>query len=312
MPHSILPTLLPALRAAMVITVVLPIACRPAGQDSDPADSVAARFDPADVLVRVEGLSGPEAVRWDPAQDVWFIANFGPSEGEDDRDGDGFISRVSADGDMLDLRFMVGSGLAPLHMPRGMVIEGDTLWAADVDGVHGFDRSTGEHLAFVDFTSLEPGFINDLAVDDGGTLYATDTGRGRVYHVVNGRASVAVEDDRTGPPNGITSEPGSGRFLLAPWGGGTTLRAWDPSTGSFETVAELVGGNFDGIEFLDGRVIVASQADSTLHAVDLTSGSVTALIRVPGRPADIAVDPERGRIAVPYIALNRVDIWQVR
>jgi hypothetical protein len=30
---------------------------------------------------------------------------------------------------------------------------------------------------------------------------------------------------------------------------------------------------------------------------------------VPGRPADIGVDTRRGRVAVPYIALNRVDIW---
>jgi sugar lactone lactonase YvrE len=271
-----------------------------------------ARFDSTDVFARVEGLSGPEAVRWDPDQDVWFVANFGPSEGEDDRDGDGFISRVGPDGDIVELRFMVGSELARLHMPRGMAIEGDTLWVADVDGVHGFDRTSGTHLAFVDFTALEPGFINDVTVDARGTLYATDTGRGRIYRVVGGRVSVAVEDDRTGPPNGITAEPGSERLLLAPWGGGTTLRAWDPVTGTFTDVAGLVGGNFDGIEILSGRVIIASQADSTIHEVDLASGSVMPLIRVPGRPADIAVDPRRSRIAVPYIALNRVDIWQVR
>jgi DNA-binding beta-propeller fold protein YncE len=270
-----------------------------------------ATLDSTDVLARVGGLSGPEAVRWDPDQDVWFVANFGPSEGEDDRDGDGFLSRVGPDGDIVELRFMVGSELAPLHMPRGMTITGDTLWVADVDGVHGFDRASGDHLAFVDFTALEPGFINDLAVDAQGTVYATDTGRGRIYRIVDGRASVAVEDDRTGPPNGITREGGSGRFLLAPWGGGTTLRAWDPADGTFTDVAELVGGNFDGIEVVDGRVIIASQADSTLHAVDLATGTGTPLIRVPGRPADIAVDPRRGRIAVPYIALNRVDIWQI-
>lgn len=274
-----------------------------------PASTV---LDSGDVLARVEGLSGPEAVRWDPDQDVWFVANFGPSQGEDDRDGDGFVSRVAADGEVVDLRFMEGSALAGLHMPRGMALEGDTLWVADVDGVHGFDRGSGTHLAFVDFTALEPGFINDLAVDADGALYATDTGRSRIYRVVDGAVSVAVEDDRTGPPNGITAEDGSGRFLLAPWGGGTTLRAWDPATGAFDDVAELVGGNFDGIELLDGRVIIASQADSTIHAVDVGEGTVTPLVRVAGRPADIAVDPSRGRIAVPYIALNRVDIWQIR
>lgn len=30
-----------------------------------------------------------------------------------------------------------------------------------------------------------------------------------------------------------------------------------------------------------------------------------------GRPADIGLDASGNRIAVPYIALNRVDIWQL-
>ena len=34
-------------------------------------------------------------------------------------------------------------------------------------------------------------------------------------------------------------------------------------------------------------------------------------IKVAGRPADIAIDTKRKRIAVPYIALDRVDIWEI-
>jgi hypothetical protein len=33
---------------------------------------------------------------------------------------------------------------------------------------------------------------------------------------------------------------------------------------------------------------------------------------VPGRPADIGIDTRRGHVAVPYIALNRVDVWSLR
>lgn len=104
----------------------------------------------------------PETVRYDPDRDVWFVANFGESV-DDDRDANGFIAHTAADGTMDELRFMEGTSAAPLHMPRGMYIKGDTLWAADIDGVHGFDRRTGEQLAFVDFTKHEPGFLNDVA-----------------------------------------------------------------------------------------------------------------------------------------------------
>lgn len=260
-------------------------------------------------IAQITGLSGPEAVRYDPDQDVWFIANFGAS-GDEDRDGNGFITRAAADGTIEELRFMVGSGVAPLHMPRGMTIHGDTLWVADMDGVHGFDRRTGAHLRFVDMTEHEPGFINDVDVDAGGVLYATDTQLGRVYRVGAESATIAVEDSLTGPPNGITWDDTRAAFLLAPWDGEQRLRTWDPATDVFAEVTTLPGGNFDGIEIVNGGILLASQADSSLHLFDGTT--VRTMARVPGRPADIGVDTQRGRVAVPYIALNRVDIWEIR
>lgn len=267
--------------------------------------------DSTDILYSVTGLSGPEAVRYDPDQDVYFISSFGePSD--DQRDANGFISRVSAGtGAMEALRFMTGTTEAPLHMPRGMFIRGDTLWVADVDGVHGFLRRSGRHAAFIDFTAHEPGFLNDIAVGADGLLYITDTGLGRVYRVrADGVAEVAIEDERTGPPNGITWDPARSAFLLAPWGDETMLRAWDPATGEIRDVARLAGGRFDGIEVVDGGVLIASQNDSTLHVLE--GDRVRPLIRVPGRPADIGIDTRRGHVAVPYIALNRVDVWRLR
>ena len=56
-----------------------------------------------------------------------------------------------------------------------------------------------------------------------------------------------------------------------------------------------------------GRVLVASQADSSLHLFE--TGRGRAVIRTGGRPADIGIDTRRRRVAVPFIALNRVEIW---
>ncbi|MGH7445017.1 MAG: SMP-30/gluconolactonase/LRE family protein, partial [Longimicrobiales bacterium] len=189
-------------------------------------------------------------------------------------------------------------------------IHGDTLWVADMDGVHGFDRRSGAHLRFVDMSEHEPGFINDVDVDGSGVLYATDTQLGRIYRIGAERATIAVEDSMTGPPNGITWDDERAAFLLAPWGGEQRLRTWDPATGAFAEVTTLPGGNFDGIEVVGGGILLASQADSSLHFFDGTA--VRTVARVPGRPADIGVDTQRGRVAVPYIALNRVDIWELR
>jgi sugar lactone lactonase YvrE len=253
----------------------------------------------------VGGFAGPEAVRYDPEQDVYFVANFNGSGG--DRDANGFISRVGADGTMETLRFMTGTPDVPLHAPRGMFIVGDTLWAADADGLHGFDRRTGAHLAFVDFTAFEPGFLNDVALGPDSALYVTDTGQSRLYRMRGSAVSVVAADTLLGPPNGITWDANGARMVLAPWGGGQTFRAWRPGAAGLEEVGTSPGGNFDGIEFVGARILVASQADSSLHVLE--DGVGRLLIRVPGRPADIGLDTRRMRVAVPYIALNRVDIW---
>ncbi len=74
--------------------------------------------------------------------------------------------------------------------------------------------------------------------------------------------------------------------------------------------ATLNGGFFDGLEFLDAKLLSASQQDSSIRVFDGTSNSV--LIKTPGRPADIGINTLQSHIAVPYIALDRVDIWNLK
>ncbi|TVP53563.1 MAG: hypothetical protein EA351_15230 [Gemmatimonadales bacterium] len=269
--------------------------------------------DTTDRVGTIEGLSGPESVRYDPGQDVWFVSNF--NGGGNERNADGFITRAAADGTIETLRFMVGTDEAPLHAPRGMYIVADILWVADIDGAHGFHRETGEHLIFIDFSDLEPGFLNDVAADDSGEVYVTDSGQPRLYRILGESESpqveIAVEDPGLGPANGITWDAANGRFIFAPWGEGvTTFRAWTPGASELEEVGVSPdGGRFDGIEVVGDRILVASQVDESLHLVEMGTGRL--LIHTAGRPADIGIDTRRYRVAVPYIALDRVDLWQL-
>ena len=79
---------------------------------------------------------------------------------------------------------------------------------------------------------------------------------------------------------------------------------------------ELVHGAYlrlvgdDGVEVLPGgRVLVSSQADSSLHLFSGNAGH--AIIHTLGPPADIAVDTKRNRVAVPVVALNHVEIYEL-
>jgi 3-deoxy-D-manno-octulosonate 8-phosphate phosphatase KdsC-like HAD superfamily phosphatase len=83
-----------------------------------------------------------------------------------------------------------------------------------------------------------------------------------------------------------------------------------PGTTSLTDIGMSTGAKYDGVEVLsDGRVLVSSQADSSIHVFSGNSGH--AIIHTLGAPADIAVDTKRNRVAVPVVALNHVEIFEI-
>ena len=252
--------------------------------------------------VMASGLSGPEAVRYDPELDLFFVSNFND---EPAGDSNGFVSKLSPDGDVLVAKFMVGTEDQPFHGGRGMFIDQSGLWVVDAGGVHLFDRNSGEQLDFVDFSEFELGFLNDITMGKDGALYVTDTGTASLYKIVEREASFVTKVPMN--PNGITSDPETGRLLMAPWSDSDEIIAWDIDEESITSVGKLDGGgNFDGIEVVGNRIIIASQMDTSLHF--MVDGADSRAVELPGKPADIGIDTKRNTVAVPYVSLNRVDI----
>ena len=290
---------LPGARSILPVAILLGACSR--GGEKSAADGTS--------LAQVAGFSAPEAVRYDPDQDVYFVSNWGAGD-PGPLDNDGFISRMRPDGTIETLRFIAGGGGRTLHSPRGMTITGDTLWVADADAVRGFNRRTGAPVGSIPFPGRKLGFLNDVAAAPDGTLYVTDTGTNRVYRIAGRTAAVAVSDTTLGGPNGITWDAANSRFLVVPYGGGNEIRAFAPGSRQLTRVVTVRGAKMDGVEVLaGGRTLVATQSDSTLRLV--TAGSDSAVIRTAGQPADIGVDTKRSRVAVPFIALNRVDIFPI-
>jgi sugar lactone lactonase YvrE len=278
----------------------------------------------ADTFMRLAvldtGLARPEGARWDAAQRVWFISNI---NGGQQKDNNGYLSRVTADGRMEVARFVEGGQKGvTLHAPKGLAITGDTLWVTDLDAVRGFHRRTGAVVATVDLGPLGALFLNDLAAAPDGSLYVTDTGvrfdtagtrthtgPDRVFRIRGREPAVVLEGEFLNQPNGIIWDAAGRRFLIGPITG-TALLAW-PGPGARPAPVAEGPGRYDGIEILrDGRILISAWNDSTVSVVE--GDRIRPVIRGVPAPADIGLDPETGTVAVPLILDGRVELWRIR
>jgi sugar lactone lactonase YvrE len=298
-------------RVISIAVVLLIASCKFTKDESARnADSLASiSADSSKPVAMPTGFAQPEAVRYDPDQDLYFVSNAGAGEFEA-KDNNGYISQMSPDGQITKPKFIAGgTGGVTLSSPRGMYIVGDTLWVADADAVRGFNRKTGAPLATTDFSAYKIGFLNDVAAGPDGE-YVTDTGTETIYHIAKGRVTVAVQDKTLGGPNGITWDAANNRFIVVPYGGDSVIRSWAPGGKTLTVIGKSSSNKFDGVEVLPGNLVLASsQGDSSLHLFSGSNGR--PIIKTGGAPADIAVDTKRNRVAVPFVDRSVVEIWQL-
>lgn len=262
-------------------------------------------------------FDGPEAVRYDPDQDVWFVSNVNGHPAT--KDNNGYISRLKSDGTPDTVKFIeAGKKAVTLHAPKGQAIVGDTLWVADIDAVRAFNKRTGAPLTSVRVRGAK--FLNDVAVGPDGALYLTDsglipdpktmlkhTGPDRIYKVSRGTASVALESPKLAAPNGITWNDSDKEFVIVSFGA-PSIFAWKPDSKELRPLGTGPGQQ-DGVEVLpDGKLLVTSWTDSSLFIVD-DDGRPTKVVSGVASPADIGINGKR--VAVPQLMENKVQFWEL-
>ncbi|HKP76792.1 MAG TPA: SMP-30/gluconolactonase/LRE family protein, partial [Longimicrobiaceae bacterium] len=275
-------------------------------------------------IKKIDGFYGPESVKYDPDQDVWFVSNmlgYGSA-----KDGAGYIVRIPAASLGPPTIFITsGRNGAVLDAPKGMAIHGDTLWVADIDVLRGFDRRTGARLATVDFRPQHAQLLNDVTVGHDGRLYVTDSGIAmtedgvlhpggdRVFAVGPGGAiSVVAAGPSLGRPNGIIPDPSGNGLVVVSFDPFKSL-AYRLNPGDPRATLTPLGegkGKFDGVEPASGgRLLVAAWNDSSIHLIG--GGKDEKIIRGLWQPADIGVDTRRNRIAIPQPVRDRVEFWEL-
>jgi hypothetical protein len=264
------------------------------------------------ITVAGVGFATPESVLHDPTADVYLVSNINGSPLAED--GNGFISRVSPDGRVLDLKWI--DGAAPgvtLNAPKGMALRGSALYVTDINVVRRFDRTTGEPLGDIHISNAT--FLNDLAPAANGDLYLTDSGlqagedgfapsgTDAVYRVGrDGTVELIAHGAELGGPNGVHEL--DGQVWVVSFGSGELYRLVN---GSRANVLKLEGGMLDGVESVDGELLISSwEAKAVFRGPP--SGPFTPVVTDVEAPADIGWDARRNRLLIPLFLGDAVRI----
>src|SRR5690606_35459179 len=113
------------------------------------------------------GLASPDSALHDEKADIYLVSNIDGLPPA--RENNGFISKLSQDGKVLDLKFIESrKNRVRLDAPKGMAFRNDELYVDDIDKVRIFDRRTGAPRGEVKIPGAT--FLNDVALAPDGRI----------------------------------------------------------------------------------------------------------------------------------------------
>ena len=139
-------------------------------------------------------FESPESVIYDSFRDVLYVSNVGSWPGH--IDDDGFISKLSTNGEVLEYEWVTG-----LSSALGMGIVDSFLYVTNVKEVAKIDIPSEEIIER--FTVDSVGFLNDITTSPDGIVYITDSRDNRIYQIMNDEMSLFYDNPDFGSSNGI-------------------------------------------------------------------------------------------------------------
>lgn len=242
-------------------------------------------------------LMVPESVCFDSAAMVLFVSNINGKP--TDKDGNGFISKLSPDGKILELRWVTG-----LNAPKGMGIYKRKLFVTDIDRVAEIDLESMKILRFYEFPEAK--FLNDIAIDHNGTVYISDMMATRIYRIYESISEIWLDDTTLTYPNGLFIE---GKQLLI--GCNKIIRAgisdkkitvWLDNTGSIDGLEGTGEGRYLFSDW-QGNVFLAGTDKRIEKILDTSLAGINA--------ADIEFIPSMKLLLIPTFNDNRVMAYEL-
>lgn len=255
------------------------------------------------LLFEVKGLEQPESVIQDPATGAIYVSNIAGAIMQ--KDGNGFIAKLKPDGTLIARQWIKG-----LNAPTGMALHDRTLYVVDVDELIEINVASGEIVKR--YPAKGAIFLNDVAVGEDGTVYASDTPMNTIWRLKDGSFEPWFANDVLNGPNGLLVQ--DGKLIVASFGklpgegqkqelGG--LLAVDiekQAVSTFGNNDKL--GNLDGLQALQpGVYLVTDWAAGGLYRVD-AKGKAERLIKLGKGSADFIYLPDSKTALIPIMLSN--------
>lgn len=236
----------------------------------------------------------PESVLFDRKNNVLYIANI---EGKSDqKDGKGFISKLSPHGEIQTLEWVSG-----LNAPKGMGMFKNTLYVADVDAVVAINMASGKITNRFEVEGAK--FLNDITVSEKGDVYISDSATGKIHVIQDGKLSLYFESPELKRVNGLLSLK-DGLYVAA---AGTGIN-YKLSPGKKLSKFSETSQGADGVVLVGKNEYIVSSWGGEVYYVDANGKSKKMLDTKDQKlnTADIDFDPKTRTVFIPTFNGNSV------
>lgn len=245
---------------------------------------------------KIAGFSHPESVVYEKTGDFLFVSNIG---GE--TSGDGYISKVSLEGQILDSLWVRG-----LDDPKGLLIQEGKLFVTDNKRIVEMDIDLGQISR--EYSIEEAGMLNDIAADADGNLYISDTRKNSIFKLDTlGIISEWMNSKELQAPNGLLFS--KNELWVAAWGNGETggdILKIDPDTQEIQKVSEKGIGNLDGLQQgKAGDFYFSDWQSGKIFRIEV-GGKIKEVVTSARSVGDILLLEEKGLLILPMNLQNEV------
>lgn len=244
----------------------------------------------------------PESVAYDSLQNCLYVSNFNDKGGyrqNEDTLNDECISKIDPEGNIIEFRWIDN-----LLGPTGVAILKDTLYVVErgrLAKISISEREIKKRIAIEDY-----GFPNDLAVDENGIVYISDSQKGCIYQVKDNQCTLWFNDSLIIGANGLLIQ---NDLLIVGNKGENNLISISIPEKKITSQVPVSLNNIDGIkEYKDGYIVSWL---TEILTVDQNGHSKLLLETKNEENADFEFLPEENIIIVPMLAANKVIAYKI-